>query len=598
MKLIYVYVEDFPPFKDQEFHFVSDYRCSYRKGCLAINRRQVLPTHFFSPKDELFVSALVGPNGAGKTSVIRLLQSLVFVYHGCKYIALVEAKGNLVVYYNLDEKLKVETSGCSISDKDILDEKAQRSSYRQGDKLGECMPIAYFSPHYSISAPVSHVQDGVFTDISTTGLLNKAALEVRGKNISVEDKFRADEIVRELRFLREAQFKEPRPKRILARPKTWQLRENVEFLAYIVADEEGRRERIKGGFANPALNLTDVELKRLKFIVSFIGTPEKDPFLQMAKCVIASLWYSKSGYYSDRFRKNPLLKDTLDFMRKKRAWSREGIVKFFKRQSCNPEWESLSQSIQVLASLRVVGDDLEVSDIKDIEHAVELVELVCRGSSIATFCDFAYDPPLSAGEHSRLVLYSRLFEFFEDRRALEADYDGTDISRPYANHWQSGWLVFLDEAEITLHPAWQQSLVSDLLESFSSSFPGFNVHFILATHSPVLLSDVPKGNVVILDRNHQVQSIERLKNTFGASIFNLYRHGFGLTDGLWGKFADCKMRDAFLIADGHANDGKDNQLLLNIIGDEFIADYLKSSVCRRVSDEAEWERLIDETPDA
>ncbi len=46
-------------------------------------------------------------------------------------------------------------------------------------------------------------------------------------------------------------------------------------------------------------------------------------------------------------------------------------------------------------------------------------------------------------------------------------------------------IVLIDEIDLHLHPAWQQSVVSSLREAFPA------VQFIMTTHSPQVLSDVP-----------------------------------------------------------------------------------------------------------
>jgi len=53
---------------------------------------------------------------------------------------------------------------------------------------------------------------------------------------------------------------------------------------------------------------------------------------------------------------------------------------------------------------------------------------------------------------------------------------------------ENGSLVFIDEPEISLHPEWQTKYV-DLLRSTFESFTG--CHFILATHSPLILPFPP-----------------------------------------------------------------------------------------------------------
>ncbi|WP_428969904.1 AAA family ATPase [Sphingomonas sp. Xoc002] len=59
-------------------------------------------------------------------------------------------------------------------------------------------------------------------------------------------------------------------------------------------------------------------------------------------------------------------------------------------------------------------------------------------------------------------------------------------------------LVFVDEPEISLHPEWQARYV-ELLTSTFARFGG--CHFVLATHSPIILSDInpAAANVVSLD---------------------------------------------------------------------------------------------------
>ncbi len=59
-------------------------------------------------------------------------------------------------------------------------------------------------------------------------------------------------------------------------------------------------------------------------------------------------------------------------------------------------------------------------------------------------------------------------------------------------------LIFIDEPEISLHPEWQTNYIELLTKTFSH-FTG--CHFVLATHSPLILSDVnpEASNIVSLD---------------------------------------------------------------------------------------------------
>ena len=76
-------------------------------------------------------------------------------------------------------------------------------------------------------------------------------------------------------------------------------------------------------------------------------------------------------------------------------------------------------------------------------------------------------------------------------------------------------------------------------------FEGFTrnvrAHVIFASHSPMLLSDLPIENVVFLDNEYGKGG---LNNTFGANIFDLYRLAFDQSNGITGEFAANKIKDA------------------------------------------------------
>jgi hypothetical protein len=89
-------------------------------------------------------------------------------------------------------------------------------------------------------------------------------------------------------------------------------------------------------------------------------------------------------------------------------------------------------------------------------------------------------------------------------------------------------LVLIDEPEISLHPEWQASYI-DLLRRTFSGFEG--CHYVLATHSPIIVSDVPENAVVIsLDKDEPLLGSEvagrssdyLLVRAFDAPIGNNY----------------------------------------------------------------------------
>ena len=86
------------------------------------------------------------------------------------------------------------------------------------------------------------------------------------------------------------------------------------------------------------------------------------------------------------------------------------------------------------------------------------------------------------------------------------------------------------------------------LQFFELFFPCAKVHLVFASHSPILLSDIPKENCEFLDRSANGMSprgmrggLEQIQNTFGANIFDLYRLPFFMVNGTMGRFAAEKI---------------------------------------------------------
>lgn len=86
-------------------------------------------------------------------------------------------------------------------------------------------------------------------------------------------------------------------------------------------------------------------------------------------------------------------------------------------------------------------------------------------------------------------------------------------------------LVIMDEPEGHLHPP----LLSAFTRALSDLLKTRNGVAIIATHSPVVLQEVPKSCVFIINRSNKEVSIERPDiETFGENIGTLTREVFGL----------------------------------------------------------------------
>lgn len=77
-----------------------------------------------------------------------------------------------------------------------------------------------------------------------------------------------------------------------------------------------------------------------------------------------------------------------------------------------------------------------------------------------------------------------------------------------AAHLRDGSLVLIDEPETSLHPEWQSKYVHLMREVFEG-YRG--CHFVLSTHSPLIVADLPEGSwVYSMDRASSVSAEELL----------------------------------------------------------------------------------------
>jgi predicted ATPase len=84
-------------------------------------------------------------------------------------------------------------------------------------------------------------------------------------------------------------------------------------------------------------------------------------------------------------------------------------------------------------------------------------------------------------------------------------------------------IILIDEPETHLHPKWAQGFI----EYLNDLFGGFEAHIILATHSPIIISDVPTESLVILEKHNGVIG-QRLPSdrTFGATSTDILKDVF------------------------------------------------------------------------
>ena len=142
--------------------------------------------------------------------------------------------------------------------------------------------------------------------------------------------------------------------------------------------------------------------------------------------------------------------------------------------------------------------------------------------------------------------------------------------------------LVLDEVELCFHPELQRNFLFFLI-SILESLPlrrrwSFNI--ILATHSPFILSDIPKSNILYLNKGH-VDHVSL--NPFGGNICDTLRNSFFLHNGFHGEYVKRKINDLidYLSLDNKGKerlewDAKKAKEFIDVVGDEMIRIQLQA----------------------
>lgn len=116
-------------------------------------------------------------------------------------------------------------------------------------------------------------------------------------------------------------------------------------------------------------------------------------------------------------------------------------------------------------------------------------------------------------------------------------------------------ILFIDEADLTLHPDWQRQFVAILATFLPKLFLDpynenttvgcHNIQIILGTHSPIMLGDFPAASVIYLIKTEDNPISVNDRNPlqpFGQNIYTILQNGFYLQKGTFGELTRQKIK--------------------------------------------------------
>jgi len=156
--------------------------------------------------------------------------------------------------------------------------------------------------------------------------------------------------------------------------------------------------------------------------------------------------------------------------------------------------------------------------------------------------------------------------------------------------WKTNFLILVDEPDLHLHLEWQRQYIGKLIDVFSTLDKKIKLHFIIATHSPFIISDLAKESIIILNN----WKVEKYKwEAFWANYIDIIEDWFFFDDStnkplMWTFALESitqisKEFKALTFIDSYINDSnfEENKTTINKI--------LKDSWFKEIEDFSDWE---------
>ena len=625
-------------FNKQEFNFCDDYEFSFNPETLELKGTKKESRIAKLYGQDNYFSAIIGKNGCGKTSLANFFSEKNVYDFGYNHILIYELNGQVYFdsrllpdealrgsqifealekaftkinkdikeYYSINQ-LSAISSGINAplyKIKTVDDLKRNSTDFRGLDEIMKAneeflfkyevnFPFSYrpfeepviytsnaFSPQHYISS------ESNFIDMSTAGLMRGDSESLNNgldSNPKVFDHSQ-NEILRMVDLYKDERFHEssislPLPEQLLVNFRDYDLKQ-----AY---------NRTKGDNASSVIGSFDRCLENLIINLEKAkrnSTGNEFILINLIACGLgnqfryAKEWTNSNEValtlkkYEDRNRLQDFI-HLLEELKENGVFSapirdHEPYDSKPKGYNCVSKLLDLVELVEEEFNRQMIDKDgLGILlPVENTELVNKFLNLYFESQVITHYLTFSWRPYLSSGELAQYSLYSRIYSQFKKHESL---------------------IVYLDEVETTIHPDLQRKLVSNLLE-LSKAFKK-KVHFILASHSPILISDLSDDQILYLERfdpevgesyTKVSKNILNSKGTFAANIHSLYNDNF-FCEGTMGAVAEgCIQRMIKFLNDEPQElfcSTEDLQVFIELISEPIIRHKLQSMLDEKIS---------------
>ena len=552
-------------------------------------KKKYNPSLFFS-KNIFDLKVFIGDNGAGKTQLLKKLAEIVAGYNECeeKYVLLCvdDEKKEYGYITNVESEIK-----CSIDENIFVGYEEKRYNLADVSKKSLLEGLyVYYSP--------------IFNDVdSRMETMSYASLLLNMKNISTDALLAYD--VSDLTKLREEMDKKYKdydrlsaylqmehqrlndffiengdyfstffntPNRLLFKPMLENIlacvnilvsRNEEIFIKLYFTYEFQKEDETKGHFSLDDIHKRKI-LERLR--TSFA---RKFDFLNLDDKFRYSLLLNYCCH--ENFELEDYLNELIDF---KDVYS----LKLWKRESFIEKYKKIEEILKECKKVGVAKKDGYEFNVSQNKESLKKINRLYNSLLLDTpFFEFSLPRPLSSGERYLLKFYYRLYSVLKKGR-------------------RENIYLFIDEADTCLHPDWQYRWVERFvygLERINESLKesgyissDLRCQIFLTTHSPFVLSELLRDNVVFLKRNktesYRWRNVEvkdyliedKPSTFFAGNLFDLLNSGFFVENTI-GRFAEGKIKECISMIKKNKN-SEYAEMLISQIGDPILKELVSN----------------------
>ena len=558
MKLVYMWIESYQFIKNQGYLLNSDYdvQFDHRTGVLKIRENTGLDCMLYG--DKISITAIVGNNGAGKSTLLDLIRIILFDKQKRKQVKgfllfeekeklyllnmagmrAVPARSNKIVWTEVEEPWG---SFALVYYSDFLDIKYYGEEFDDDEGEGFWADGTYYPRN----------RDAFQINVSTPYLIRKC----EGRMLD----FFHEDIKRQLRFYEYAKNKgkeaEWLPFKLPERLTVTVAFQDMRIFDTVLDHELGWYH-YRGQNPYERENNTDSYviglLKRMEDIYNERLTNKQwnPAFLEILRWDIFAAYVYE--LLSDRRQEHENSDDDysgVDTILRQMISIEGGRREFYEqlRNIFSSEMETVDRFKPYLDFYNKITDFIMDQESGDFHIQLFMPDVLRtdwkqdEGWEISTnmewfmevfdsYEEIAYEVDslkfswgMSSGENSLFLIFARLNE------ALEA------------GKTEKAMMLLLDELDSSFHPQWQQRIIRSLADlckeknkdKDKEKKPEQTFQIFITTHSPVVLSDLPKENVVFMKENGCTTTEH--EQTFAANISSLYYDSFFMEKGSIGE---------------------------------------------------------------